>query len=293
MTLILECTLLPWPKKLRHSRARGVAQACDLSSMHAPMFGLRGCLNFFGQGSSSHTFSVQVSCPQNRTIASKFYRPPQSNQFEGFVLSFNSFERPDFLPCVIRARCPSEVKSSMIQWVYNSFTTMPAESILLFTRKNYSPAQQIEVCWRCVLRNCHISISALIVLLDFKWYLKSHSIGGEMAEILLPVTFRHWLFWPGTCITVLNPSISFKAQALDLFRKCFPSLKKRFNDLDDHPLVFHVFVCRKGLDKCPELAEETPSFASEWEAKKKPCHTNFIATSRNLLEHELPKMNIS
>ena len=29
-----------------------VAQARDLSSMHAPMFGLRGCLNFFGQGSN-------------------------------------------------------------------------------------------------------------------------------------------------------------------------------------------------------------------------------------------------
>ena len=32
------------------SRAH-VAQARDLSSMHAPMFGLRACLNFFGQGS--------------------------------------------------------------------------------------------------------------------------------------------------------------------------------------------------------------------------------------------------
>ena len=31
-----------------------VAQARDLSSMHAPMFGLRGCLNFFGQGSSNN-----------------------------------------------------------------------------------------------------------------------------------------------------------------------------------------------------------------------------------------------
>ena len=29
-----------------------VAQARDLSSMHAPMFGLRACLNFFGQGST-------------------------------------------------------------------------------------------------------------------------------------------------------------------------------------------------------------------------------------------------
>ena len=27
-----------------------VAQARDLSSMHAPMIGLRACLNFFGQG---------------------------------------------------------------------------------------------------------------------------------------------------------------------------------------------------------------------------------------------------
>ena len=30
-----------------------VAQECDLLSMHAPMFGLRGCLNFFGQGSKT------------------------------------------------------------------------------------------------------------------------------------------------------------------------------------------------------------------------------------------------
>ena len=29
-----------------------VAQARDLSSMHAPMFGLHACLNFFGQGST-------------------------------------------------------------------------------------------------------------------------------------------------------------------------------------------------------------------------------------------------
>ena len=34
------------------SRAH-VAQARDLSSMHAPMFGLCGCLNVFGQGSKS------------------------------------------------------------------------------------------------------------------------------------------------------------------------------------------------------------------------------------------------
>ena len=33
-----------------NSRAH-VTQARDLSSMHAPMFGLRACFNFFGQGS--------------------------------------------------------------------------------------------------------------------------------------------------------------------------------------------------------------------------------------------------
>ena len=33
--------------------AAHVAQARDLSSMHAPMFGLRACFNFFGQGSTS------------------------------------------------------------------------------------------------------------------------------------------------------------------------------------------------------------------------------------------------
>ena len=39
--------ILPWPKK-RDSRAH-VAQALDLSSMHAPMFGLRACLNFLAR----------------------------------------------------------------------------------------------------------------------------------------------------------------------------------------------------------------------------------------------------
>ena len=36
-----------------------VAQALDLSSMHAPLFGLRGCLNFFGQG---------IACSTNTTV---------------------------------------------------------------------------------------------------------------------------------------------------------------------------------------------------------------------------------
>ena len=40
--------ILPWPKKNWDNRAH-VAQARDLSSMHVPMFGLRACLNFFGQ----------------------------------------------------------------------------------------------------------------------------------------------------------------------------------------------------------------------------------------------------
>ena len=35
-----------------------MAQARDLSSMHAPVFGLRGCLNFFGQGSSTYGFRL-------------------------------------------------------------------------------------------------------------------------------------------------------------------------------------------------------------------------------------------
>ena len=36
-----------------------VVQAGNLSSMHAPMFGLRGCLNFFGQGTVESVFFVQ------------------------------------------------------------------------------------------------------------------------------------------------------------------------------------------------------------------------------------------
>ena len=40
-------------KKNRDNRAH-VTQARVLSSMHAPMFGLRACLNFFGQGSRFH-----------------------------------------------------------------------------------------------------------------------------------------------------------------------------------------------------------------------------------------------
>ena len=45
--------VLPWPKKIETTARMHVAQARDLSSMHAPiwpMFGLRACLNFFGQG---------------------------------------------------------------------------------------------------------------------------------------------------------------------------------------------------------------------------------------------------
>ena len=41
--LIPGCTL-PWPKD---NRAH-VTQARDILNMHAPVFGLRGCLNFFG-----------------------------------------------------------------------------------------------------------------------------------------------------------------------------------------------------------------------------------------------------
>ena len=39
--------ILPWPKKKIETTSPHVTQACDLSSMHAPMFGLRACLNFF------------------------------------------------------------------------------------------------------------------------------------------------------------------------------------------------------------------------------------------------------
>ena len=46
-------------KKNWNSRAH-VAQARDLSSMHAPMFGLRACFNFFGQGSRCTCRSTQV-----------------------------------------------------------------------------------------------------------------------------------------------------------------------------------------------------------------------------------------
>ena len=38
-----------------------VAQASDLSSMHTPMIGLRACLNFFGQGSSTSPSSDKIS----------------------------------------------------------------------------------------------------------------------------------------------------------------------------------------------------------------------------------------
>ena len=37
-----------------------MAQARDLSSMHAPMFGLRACLNFFGQGSRICIFPSEM-----------------------------------------------------------------------------------------------------------------------------------------------------------------------------------------------------------------------------------------
>ena len=40
-----------YPGQKNWDNGAHVAQARDLSSMHAPMFGLRACFNFFGQGS--------------------------------------------------------------------------------------------------------------------------------------------------------------------------------------------------------------------------------------------------
>ena len=60
-----------------------VTQARDLSSMHAPMFGLRACLNFFGQGSRSslHEDRAQreTACTSNKLAVSRvqtMYRAP-------------------------------------------------------------------------------------------------------------------------------------------------------------------------------------------------------------------------
>ena len=50
-TVCALCYYYPGQKNW-HNRAHAT-QARDLSSMHAPMFGLSGCLNFFGQGSST------------------------------------------------------------------------------------------------------------------------------------------------------------------------------------------------------------------------------------------------
>ena len=49
----------PGQKKIETAVPR-IAQACDLSSMHVPMFGPRACLNFFGQGSITKVMSVKV-----------------------------------------------------------------------------------------------------------------------------------------------------------------------------------------------------------------------------------------
>ena len=42
--------MLYYPGQKNWDSRAHVAQARDLSSMYAPMFGLRACLNFFGQG---------------------------------------------------------------------------------------------------------------------------------------------------------------------------------------------------------------------------------------------------
>ena len=55
--------VLPWPKNW-DNRAH-VAQARDLSSMHASMFGLRACLNFFGQGSIWVWVRIPFMTPSN------------------------------------------------------------------------------------------------------------------------------------------------------------------------------------------------------------------------------------
>ena len=46
-------SLLYYPGQKNWNNRAHVAQARDLLSMHAPLFGLRACFNFFGQGSSS------------------------------------------------------------------------------------------------------------------------------------------------------------------------------------------------------------------------------------------------
>ena len=53
--------LVPWwyyPGQKNWDKRAHMAQVRDLSSMHAPMFGLCACLNFFGQGSSFVHFKV-------------------------------------------------------------------------------------------------------------------------------------------------------------------------------------------------------------------------------------------
>ena len=143
-----------------------------------------------------------------------------------------------------------------------------------------------------VIWNCHISLSAVIVVLDVKWYLKSHSIGGEMAEILLPVTFRHWLYWLGTCITVLNPSISFKAQALDcLFRKCFPSLRETIPWLGwSSSCCFPCFsFAGKDLTSVQNLLKKHQALQVSEKRRKKPATLISLRPAETYLNMNCPR----
>ena len=69
-----------------------VAQARDLSSMHAPMFGLRGCLNFFGQGSTYATHArTPVRAAQSFLVRVVLQHMPFILLFLGYAQNYSRF----------------------------------------------------------------------------------------------------------------------------------------------------------------------------------------------------------
>ena len=63
LTLIADFGLVCTQRVYIVLKGAHVAQARNLSSMHAPMFGLRGCLNFLARIVSSTARFMQLSTP--------------------------------------------------------------------------------------------------------------------------------------------------------------------------------------------------------------------------------------
>ena len=63
-----------YPGQKNWDNSAHVAQARDLSSTHAPMIGLRACLNFFGQGSTCHTYGRILTAASQLNTLLKYWQ---------------------------------------------------------------------------------------------------------------------------------------------------------------------------------------------------------------------------